>query len=99
MEPVASINLEREHQVINYAPVEFAKRNTRLWLPENTSIYVVYRGRRYERVHRFSQFHLFSVDSLDAVKEPPTSKFRTLSSDYSPLSEQVPLARQTALQQ
>ena len=74
--PIPNINLQREHQVINYAPVEFLKRHVRLWLPESTSLYFAYRGRQYERVHRFSQFQLFLVDSAEAVKEPSPAKFR-----------------------
>jgi tetratricopeptide (TPR) repeat protein len=68
--PVAQIDLQREHQVITYAPVEFPRRHTRLWLPDSTSLYVAYRGRRYERVHTFTEFQLFSVESTEAVKEP-----------------------------
>jgi hypothetical protein len=72
--PVAQIDLQREHQVITYAPVEFPKRHTRLWLPDSTSLYIAYRGHRYERVHTFTEFQLFSVDSTEAVKEPVADK-------------------------
>jgi hypothetical protein len=82
--PISSINLQREHQIINYAPVEFPKRHIRLWLPESTSLYIAYRGRRYERVHRFSQFQVFSVDSAEAVKEPSPAKFRNSVADMFP---------------
>lgn len=81
---IPNINLQREHQVINYAPVEFSKRHDRLWLPESTSLYIAYRGRRYERVHRFSQFQIFSVDSAEAVKEPSPAKFRDSVADMLP---------------
>lgn len=82
--PIPNINLQREHQVINYAPVEFPKRHVRLWLPESSSLYIAYRGRRYERVHRFSQFQIFSVDSAEAVKEPSPAKVRNSVADISP---------------
>jgi len=82
--PIPNINLQREHQVINYAPVDFPKRHVRLWLPESTSLYIAYRGRRYERVHRFSQFQVFSVDSAEAVKEPSPAKFRNSVADIFP---------------
>ena len=74
--PIQNINLQREHQIINYEPVEFLQRHVRLWLPESTSLYIAYRGHQYERVHRFSQFQLFLVDSAEAVKEPSPAKFR-----------------------
>ena len=72
--PIAQINLQREHRVIAYAPVEFPSRHVRLWLPESSSIYIAYRGRRYERVHNLSEFQLFSVESAEAVKKPNANK-------------------------
>ena len=68
--PISGIGLDLEHLVIGYAPVEFRNHTVRLWLPESASLYIAYRGRRYEREHRFSHFQLFSVDSAEAVKEP-----------------------------
>jgi len=72
--PIAQIDLRLEHQVISYAPVEFPKRRVRLWLPDSSSLYIAYRGRRYERVHTFSQFQLFSVETTEAVKEPTANR-------------------------
>jgi hypothetical protein len=72
--PIAQINLQREHRVIVYAPVEFPSRHARLWLPESSSLYIAYRGRRYERVHNLSDFQLFSVESTEAVKQPNANK-------------------------
>jgi tetratricopeptide (TPR) repeat protein len=72
--PVAPIDLQREHQIITYAPVEFPSRHTHLWLPDSTSLYIAYRGHRYERVHTFTEFQLFSVESTEAVKEPVENK-------------------------
>ena len=68
--PIAQIHLQREHLVITYAPVEFPRRHIRLWLPESSSLYIAYRGHRYERVHTFSQFQLFSVETTEAAKDP-----------------------------
>jgi hypothetical protein len=72
--PVAQIDLLREHQVITYAQVEFPSRHTHLWLPDSTSLYIAYRGHRYERVHTFTEFQLFSVESTEAVEEPIQNK-------------------------
>jgi hypothetical protein len=69
--PIPQIDLQMEHLVIIYAPVEFQKGHVRLWLPASVSLYLTYRGHRYERVHNFSQFQLFSVQ---AIKEPIASK-------------------------
>jgi cytochrome c-type biogenesis protein CcmH/NrfG len=72
--PIAQINLQREHRVIVYAPVEFPSHHVRLWLPESSSLYIAYRGHRYERVHNLSEFQLFSVESTEAVKQPNANK-------------------------
>ena len=75
--PVPQIDLQLEHLVIGYAPVQFQKRPIQLWLPENASLYIDYRGHRYQRVHSFSQFQLFSVDT-DEKRNEPTTKFAEL---------------------
>jgi hypothetical protein len=76
--PIPEIGLQLEHLVIGYAPVEFQKHQVRLWLPESASLYIVYQRRHYQRVHSFSQFQLFSVDSDETIKEPITSKYAQL---------------------
>jgi hypothetical protein len=72
--PIAQIDLQREHQVITYAPVEFPAKHIRLWLPDRSSIYIATHRRHYERVHTFADFQLFSVDSMEAVKESRSKK-------------------------
>jgi hypothetical protein len=70
--PIPQIELLVENLEIAYAPVEFKMRNLHLWLPESATLYVGYRGHRYKRVHTFSKFQLFWVDTAQAVKEPAT---------------------------
>jgi len=72
--PIKQIALRRQHQIIVYAPVEFPRRHLRLWLPESSSLHIAYRGHRYQRVHTFTDFQLFSVDSTEALKEPVGNK-------------------------
>lgn len=72
--PIPQIDLQLEHMVISYAPVEFQEHHIQLWLPESASLYIAYRGHRYERVHNFGQFQLFSVDTTQAIKEPIASQ-------------------------
>jgi len=74
MEPISDINLQMEHLVIEYGPVEFRKRDLRLWLPESATLYIDYRGHRYERKHQFSDFELFSVETVQKIKEPTVGK-------------------------
>lgn len=68
--PLPQIHLQLEHLDISYAPVEFDKTKFRVWLPESASVELKYRDRSYHRVHRFSHFQLFLVDTQQTVKEP-----------------------------
>lgn len=68
--PVPQIKLQVEHLDISYAPVEFDKRKFRLWLPETASMHISYRGHRYQRLHNFSHFQLFLVDTEQRIKQP-----------------------------
>jgi tetratricopeptide (TPR) repeat protein len=71
--PIPQIGFNLEHLVISYAPVEFKSHAVRLWVPASAALYIAYRGHRYERVHTFNNFHLFSVDSDQTVKDPPSN--------------------------
>lgn len=68
--PIPQIHLQQEHLDITYAPVDFDKRKLRVWLPENASMQIRYRGHSYQRVHSFSHFQLFLVVTEQTVKEP-----------------------------
>lgn len=71
--PIPKIDLQVEHLEIAYAPVTFPKRKVQLWLPQSATLYIYYHGHRYERVHQFSRFQLFWVDTTESVKEPHSS--------------------------
>ena len=68
--PIPEIGLKMEHLDIAYSPVEFEKQRLRLWLPASASIQMSYRGHLYQRIHKFTQFQLFLVDTEQTVKEP-----------------------------
>lgn len=69
-EPVSKISLAREHLSIEYGPVEFRTKGVRLWLPQTADLYIDYRGHRYQRRHKFSDFKLFWVETGEQVKAP-----------------------------
>jgi hypothetical protein len=68
--PMPEIQLLSEHQVVEYGPVTFQKKNTSLWLPKSAEIYFDFRKHRYYRRHSFDHYMLFSVDSDEKRKEP-----------------------------
>jgi hypothetical protein len=68
--PVPQIRLAGEHQVVEYGPVPFGKRNVQLWLPQSAELYLDFRRHRYYRKHSFDHYMLFSVDADEKRKEP-----------------------------
>jgi len=68
--PVPEIRLARDHQLIEYGPVEFAKDKTTLWLPKSADWYCNLAAKRYHRRHSFSHFLLFSVDDKQWIGKP-----------------------------
>jgi len=71
MEAIPKIRLQVEHLDIEYRPVEFARRNLQLWLPESADLYMDFRRHRYHHRHGFSDFLLFSVETREVIHEPP----------------------------
>lgn len=69
--PMPEIQLLSEHQVVEYGPIPFGKKNISLWLPKSAEIYFDFRRHRYYRRHSFDHYMLFSADTEEKVKEPP----------------------------
>jgi tetratricopeptide (TPR) repeat protein len=70
MRPVPEIRLVRDHQLIEYGPVDFRNDTMHLWLPKSADWYCSLSGQRYHRRHTFSQFLLFSVDDQQKIGKP-----------------------------
>jgi len=68
--PIPEIQLLSEHQMVEYAPVPFPKKNATVWLPRDAQIYFDFRKHHYYRHHSFDHYMLFSVESGDKPKEP-----------------------------
>jgi tetratricopeptide (TPR) repeat protein len=68
--PIAELELRSEHQIADYGPVDFKKKNTQLWLPKDSQTYLDYRGRHYRFSDHFDDFVLFSVESRQEIKAP-----------------------------
>jgi tetratricopeptide (TPR) repeat protein len=70
MNPMPEIRLLGEHEIVEYGPVPFPRKNTSLWLPKSADIYFDFRKHHYYRRHSFDHFMLYSVDSDEKRKEP-----------------------------
>src|SRR5262249_53351672 len=68
--PLPAIHLKVEHDVIEYAPVQFKKKNEELWLPASAELFLDFNGHRIHRRHSFKNYLLFSVDDMQKISEP-----------------------------
>ena len=68
--PMPEIQLLSEHQVVEYGPVPFLKKNTSLWLPKSAEIYFDFRKHLYYRRHSFDHYMLFSTETNEKRNEP-----------------------------
>ena len=68
--PMPEIQLLTEHQIVEYGPVHFGKKNLELWLPKSAELYFDFRKRRIYRKHSFDHFMLFSTDTEEKVGGP-----------------------------
>lgn len=67
--PMPNVQLLAEHQITEYGPVAFPKKNVELWLPKSAEVYLELGKHYYYRRHSFDHYMLFSVDSTDKVRE------------------------------
>lgn len=72
--PEHEIQLLSEHQIVEYGPVPFAKKNTMLWLPKNAELYFDFRKHHYYRQQSFDHYMLFDVDTQEKDKAPLSSR-------------------------
>jgi tetratricopeptide (TPR) repeat protein len=72
--PAPDIQLLSEHQIVEYGPVPFPKKQTTVWLPKTAQIYFDLRKHRYYRRHSFDHYMLYSVDSDEKRKEPTATR-------------------------
>jgi tetratricopeptide (TPR) repeat protein len=70
LEPIPEIQLQMEHEIVEYSPVQFSKAKVELWLPKAADIYFDLNRHRYHREHRFDNFRLFAVSTEEKTKEP-----------------------------
>jgi len=73
MRPIPEVKLSKEHQALDYGPVQLQQKGQRLWLPLEAEIYVDAGGKQFHR-HAFSEYRIFSVDAQDKVGNPKTGR-------------------------
>jgi tetratricopeptide (TPR) repeat protein len=68
--PMPKIHLLSEHQIVEYGPIQFQKKNVEMWLPKSADLYFDFRRHRYFRRHSFDHYMLFAVDSAEKQGVP-----------------------------
>ena len=69
-EPQKQVELNRDHLVIDYGPVQFEHGKTSLWLPWYAEMFMEFHGKRYHHRHTLTNYALFSVDTTNAIAAP-----------------------------
>jgi tetratricopeptide (TPR) repeat protein len=54
-----------QHQIAEYGPVHFQRKNIDLWLPQSADLFLEINRRRYFRRHSFDHYMLFSTNTVD----------------------------------
>ena len=54
-----------QHQIAEYGPVHFQKRNLDLWLPQNVDTFMELNRHYYYRRHSYDHYMLFAVDTVE----------------------------------
>ena len=70
LEPIPEVKLFTEHQALDYGPVQFEDRQTRMWLPQEAEIYLDSAGRHFHHRHIYSQYRIFSVEVGQKIGSP-----------------------------
>jgi len=69
-EPQKQVELNRDHLVIDYGPVQFEHGKTSLWLPWYAELFMELHGKRYHHRHTLTNYALFSVDTTNSIAAP-----------------------------
>jgi tetratricopeptide (TPR) repeat protein len=69
-EPVADLELTKDHLAIDYGPVNFQNGKTELWLPWYADMYLDLHHHRYHHRHTLSNYALFGVDTKNTIGTP-----------------------------
>jgi tetratricopeptide (TPR) repeat protein len=69
-EPMPELELQRDHLIVDYGPVQFEHGNTSLWLPWHADLYLDVHGKRYHHRHTLTNYARFSVDTSHQIDAP-----------------------------
>jgi hypothetical protein len=80
--PIPAVGLTEQLVIIDYASVAFHSRKQQLWLPQSAEMYMERRSQRFYRIHTFSDFKIYTVDTDQSIHAPKESYSFTNTSDH-----------------
>lgn len=69
---IPRIRLVRDYVAVDYAAVDFPRHGVQMWLPQRSTMYIDFRGRRYKLTHDFANFKVFWVETQQELNLPKT---------------------------
>jgi hypothetical protein len=67
--PRPDIGLQQHTSIIVFTEVQFPSLSGTLWLPREVQLIVAFQGWTFRNRHRYSQYHLFSVETIEGPKQ------------------------------
>ncbi len=67
--PRTDAGLNQHTTVIDYSEVRFEGLSRTLWLPREVQLTLKFKGWTFSNKHRYSQYRLFAVESIDGTKK------------------------------
>jgi hypothetical protein len=80
--PIPEVGLTEEIFIINYGSVAFHSRKQQLWLPQSAELYMQRHSSRFYRIHTFSDFKIYTVDTDQSIHAPKEAYCFTNTSDH-----------------
>lgn len=68
--PMTAVGLEKQHFVVDYAPLSFRAHKVELWLPAHVDLYFHYKRHYVHYRNDYSQFRLFWVGTSQKIEKP-----------------------------
>ena len=79
--PIPAVGLTEQMVIIDYAAVTFHSHKQQLWLPQSAQMYMERHGRRFYRVHTFTDFKIYMVATDQSIHAPKESYCFTNTTD------------------
>jgi hypothetical protein len=80
--PISAVGLTKQLVIIDYAAVTFHSRKQQLWLPQSAEMYMERRSQRFYRIHTFTDFKIYTVETEQNIRAPKESYCFTNTTDH-----------------